>query len=88
MSILMKAAGILGSIVVVSTSVGYLTITDKWGSVFAILALVITLLKQIIAFIGFLTTAIKLIVILVFVALLLGVGFLALRTWKGNRKSE
>ncbi len=66
----------------------WLKAAGKWGSVFAILALIITLLKQIIAFIGFLTAAIKLFVILIFVALLLGVGLMVLRTWKGKRQSK
>jgi len=66
----------------------WLKAAGKWGSVFAILALIITLLKQIIGFIGFLTAAIKLFVILVFVALLLGVGLMVLRTWKDKRKAE
>ncbi len=61
---------------------------SKWGSIFAILALVITLLKQIIAFIGFLTTATKVMIILFFVAVFLGVGMLILRTWKSTRSSE
>ncbi len=60
----------------------------KWGSVFAILALVITLLKQIIAFIGFLTTAVKVIIVLVFVALLLGIGFMILRTWQASKNNQ
>ena len=88
MSIWMKTAGILGSVVIVLTSVSYLSATDKWGSVFAIIALIITLLKQIIAFVGFLTTAIKLFVVLVFVALLLAVGLMVLRTWKDKRRTE
>ncbi len=66
----------------------WLSVAGKWGSIFAILALVITLLKQIIAFIGFLTAAIKLIVILVFVALIVGVGLLVFRTWKANRRQD
>ena len=66
----------------------WLSVAGKWGSIFAILALVITLLKQIIAFIGFLTAAIKLIVILVFVALIVGVGLLVFRTWKSNRRQD
>ena len=60
----------------------------KWGSIFAILALVITLLKQIIAFIGFLTTAIKVIIILVFVALLVGIGLMILRAWQSGQKHK
>ena len=85
MSIWMKTAGILGSLVIVLTSVSYFSIADKWGSVFAIVALIITLLKQIIAFIGFLTAAIKLFVVLIFVALLLGVGVMVLRGLKDKR---
>ncbi|MEZ5346249.1 MAG: hypothetical protein R2681_11930 [Pyrinomonadaceae bacterium] len=60
----------------------------KWGSIFAILALVITLLKQIIAFISFLTMAIKVIVVLVFVALLIGVGLLIVGSLKRSKKTE
>ncbi|MEO8072820.1 MAG: hypothetical protein ABI891_03205 [Acidobacteriota bacterium] len=84
----MKTAGILGSLLIVLTSVSYFSIAGKWGSIFAILALVITLLKQIIAFVGFLTTAIKLLVILSFVALLLGVGLMILRTRRERVKAE
>ncbi len=57
----------------------------KWGSIVALVALVIALLKQIIAFIGFLTFAIKAVIVLVFLALFLGVGFLLLRAWKENQ---
>ncbi|QQS42637.1 MAG: hypothetical protein IPM63_06810 [Acidobacteriota bacterium] len=60
----------------------------KWGSVFVILALIITLLKQIIGFIGFLTTIIKIGIILVFVALFLGVGLLVLKTLKSSKPKE
>ncbi len=88
MSIWMKTAGILGSLLIVTTSVSYFSVEGGWGSVFAILALIITLLKQVIAFIGFLTAAIKLFVVLVFVALLLGVGLMILRSRKGKVKTE
>ncbi len=60
----------------------------KWGSIFVILALIITLLKQIIGFIGFLTTIIKIAIILFFVAIFLGVGLLILRTWKSSQSSK
>lgn len=53
-----------------------------------ILALVITLLKQIIGFIGFLTLAIKVLVVLVFVVLFIGVGVLVLRSFKERRKNK
>ena len=66
----------------------WLKAAGKWGSIFAILALIITLLKQIIAFIGFLTTAIKLLVVLVFVALFIAVGLMVLKSFKKNRKEK
>jgi multisubunit Na+/H+ antiporter MnhG subunit len=59
-----------------------------WGTVFAILALVVTLLKQIIAFIGFLTFAIKILVILAFVTLIVGVGLMVIRSWNANRQPK
>lgn len=60
----------------------------KWGSVFVILALIITLLKQIIGFIGFLTTIIKIGIVLVFIALFLGIGLLVLKSLKSSRPRE
>ncbi len=66
----------------------WLKAAGKWGSVFAILALIITLLKQIIAFVGFLTMAIKLLVVLVFVALIFGIGFMIFRTRSQKRKAQ
>jgi membrane protein insertase Oxa1/YidC/SpoIIIJ len=61
--------------------------TGVVGSILVILALIITFLKQVIAFIGFLTFAIKIIVVVVFVALLIGVGLLVLRSFKSSRKA-
>lgn len=60
----------------------------KWGSILVILTLIITLLKQFIAFIGFLTAAVKIIVVLVFLALFLGVGMIVFRTWSDRRKAR
>ncbi|MBX3244293.1 MAG: hypothetical protein KF685_07535 [Acidobacteria bacterium] len=62
--------------------------TGKWGSILVIVALVITLLKQLIAFIGFVTGAIKLLIILVFVLVIVGVGFLALKAWNDRKRFE
>jgi hypothetical protein len=58
------------------------------ASILVILALVITLLKQIIAFIGIITTVIKFLVVLVFVAVFIGVALMVFRTWKENRKPK
>ncbi len=60
----------------------------KWGSILVILTLIITLLKQVIAFIGFLTAAIKILVVLAFVILFLGVGMMIFRSWNANRKAR
>ena len=56
------------------------------GSILVILALVIYLLKTLIAFIGFLTGAIKILIILAFVVLLVGVGLMVLRGLKDRRR--
>jgi hypothetical protein len=60
----------------------------KWGSIMVIIALVITLLKQVIAFIGFITFAIKILIVLAFVLLIVGVGFVILRSFSQNRKNK
>lgn len=61
---------------------------SRWGSIFVIIALIISLLKQIIGFIGFLTAIIKIGIILLFVALFLGIGIMILRTWKSSQASK
>ena len=66
----------------------WLRAAGKWGSIFAILALIVTLLKQIIAFVGFLTTAIKLLVVLIFVVLIVGIGLMVFRTFNQSRKAK
>jgi len=66
----------------------WLRAAGKWGSVFAILALIVTLLKQIIGFIAFLTMAIKLLVFLIFAALFLGIGLMIFRGWNSKRKAQ
>lgn len=63
--------------------------TAGWlGSIIAILALIITLLKQIIGFIGFLTMIIKIGIVLFFVVLFLGIGILAYKAWKSGQKAS
>jgi hypothetical protein len=62
--------------------------TGVVGSILVILALVIAFLKQIIAFIGFLTFAIKIVVVIVFVALFIGIGILVLRAFNDRRKAK
>lgn len=66
----------------------FLKAAGKWGSVLVILALIVTLLKQVIAFVGFLTLAIKFIVVIAFVGLIVGIGFALLRTRSANRQTK
>jgi hypothetical protein len=58
------------------------------GSIVVILALVIYLLKTLIAFIAFLTGAIKILIILAFVAMIVFVGLMVLRGLNDRRKSR
>lgn len=60
------------------------------GTILAILALVLTLLKQIIAFIAFITGAIKLFIILAFVLVIVGVGLMIVRSFRseGGKKNK
>jgi phosphotransferase system glucose/maltose/N-acetylglucosamine-specific IIC component len=55
------------------------------GSIAVILALVIYLLKTLITFIAFLTGAIKIIIILAFVALIVGVGLMVFKGFMSRR---
>lgn len=99
----LKAAGIWSGVLIIST-LSVLTIAlvfnpdfgsgltvqseGLWGTIFAVLTLIITLLKQIIAFIGFLTTAIKVLIFLVFAAIFIGVGLLIFRSFRGMNSSR
>jgi hypothetical protein len=56
------------------------------GSILVILALVIYLLKTIIAFVAFLTGAIKIMIVLAFILMLVGVGFMVLRGLSDRRR--
>ena len=56
------------------------------ASILAILALVIYLLKTIISLIAFLTGALKILVVLVFVAVIVGIGFMILKSWNEARR--
>jgi hypothetical protein len=64
----------------------FLKATGVIGTIMVILALVITLLKQIIAFIGIISFVAKAIVILAFVTVFLVVGLMAFRTFQNKRK--
>ncbi len=58
------------------------------STILVILALVATLLKQVIALVGFLMTAIQIFIVLAFVVVIVGVGVMVFRTWSANRKQK
>ncbi len=82
-----KLGGGFAALVLGGTLV-YAAATGGWGSLLVLLALIIALVKQIIAFIGFLTFAIKAAIVLAFVALILGVLVMIFRTWSKNRAAK
>lgn len=57
------------------------------GTILALVVVVIAFVKQLIAFVGFLTFAIKAVIVLAFVALFLGVGIIIFRSW-GKSQSQ
>ena len=58
------------------------------GSILVIIALVIALLKALIAFVGFISTAIQIIIVLAFVVVFAAVGFMIFRGWQNSRRRE
>lgn len=66
----------------------WLKATGKWGSILVLITLVIALVKQLIAFVGFLTFAIKILIVLAFAALFLGVALAVFRAMSKNRKQK
>lgn len=66
----------------------WLRATGRFGSILVLIALLIALVKQLIAFIGFVTFAIKILIVIAFVALILGVGLMVLRSFNKNRNKK
>lgn len=66
----------------------WLKAAGKWGGILVIIALIISLLKTIISFIAFLTGAIKILIVLIFVALLVFIGLMVLRGMKEARRNK
>lgn len=66
----------------------FLKATGVIGTIMVILALVITLLKQVIAFIGIISFVVKAFVVLAFVTVFLLVGLMALKTFRDSRRSK
>jgi hypothetical protein len=75
--------------------IGFKAVAGIGGSLLVLLALVIAFFKQLIvliglimSFIGFLTFAIKVVVVLGFIAVFLGVGILIFRSWGSNKRQK
>jgi hypothetical protein len=66
----------------------FLKATGIVGSILALIAVIILFLKSLIAFIGFLTGAIKIGIILIFVLLIVSVGFLVVRGLVNARRPK
>ena len=66
----------------------FLKATGVVGSILALIAVIILFFKSLIAFIGFLTGAIKIGIILIFVRLIVSVGFLVVRGLVNSRKAK
>lgn len=66
----------------------FLKATGVVGSILALIAVIILFFKSLIAFIGFLTGAIKIGIILIFVLLIVSVGFLVVRGLVNSRKAK
>lgn len=62
--------------------------TGLVGSVLALIAVIIIFLKTIIGFIAFLTGAFKILIVLLFVALIVGVGLMVLRGFRNSRRDK
>ncbi len=54
------------------------------GGLLVVIALVITLLKTLIGFVGFLALALKIIIVIAFLFLLASVGFMVFRAWQSK----
>ena len=66
----------------------FMKAAGKWGSILALIALLITLVKSLIAFVVFVTMAIKILIVVAFVAILLGVGYLVIKGLSGSKRSR
>jgi hypothetical protein len=57
------------------------------SSILVIIALVITLLKAVIGFVGFLALAVKILIVIVFIGVFASVAFLIFRAWQDRRRN-
>ncbi len=68
--------------------VAFLKSASWLGGLLTIIALIIMLLRQVIAFIGFLTTIIQVAIVVFFVLLFVGVGYLIFRDYQRRKRNN
>ncbi len=66
----------------------FLKATGIVGSILALIAAIILFIKSLVAFLAFLTTALKVGIIVVFLVLIISVGFLVFRGLANSRRSK
>ena len=59
----------------------------RWGGILTLIALLIVLVKQLIAFVGFLMIALKIVIVIAFVGVFLLIALAMLRA-RGQRRRE
>lgn len=64
----------------------WLKAASKWGSILALIALLITLVKSLIALVGTIMFAVKAAIVLAFIVLFLGVAIAVFRSINKNKK--
>ena len=64
----------------------FIATAGRWGGIMAVILLVITLLKQLIALVSFIMVAIKIMIVIAFVALMLLVVMMMMRGRSQRRR--
>jgi len=59
---------------------------SKFGGLLALVGLITVLVKQLIAFLAFLTGIIQLVIILAFAVVFIAVAYLIYKAWRDNRR--
>lgn len=58
------------------------------SSILVIIALVITLLKALVSFVGFLALAIKILIVIVFIGVFASIAFMIYRAWRDSQRNS
>ncbi len=66
---------------------GFLKVSGIISSILVLIALAITFMKSILALVALLSGALKILIVLVFIALVAAIGLMILKGWKEARRS-